>query len=77
MAFNKCRFCENDNIQFVSYEGPFGPKYQIICNKCKNSTAQYLCKDDAFSAWNKENREDQLWQIGEELKVLKLHYRKQ
>lgn len=56
MAFNKCRFCENDNIQFVSYEGPFGPKYQVICNKCKNSTAEYLCKDDAFKAWNEENK---------------------
>lgn len=56
MPFNKCRFCGKRNIKFVSWEGPFGPKYQVICNKCKNSTAEYLCKDDAFNAWNTENR---------------------
>ena len=56
MAFNKCRVCENDNIQFVSYRVPFGIKYQVICNTCKNSTGEYLCKDDAFNAWNEENK---------------------
>lgn len=48
--------CETAATQFVSYEGPFGPKYQVICNKCKNSTAEYLCRDDAFNAWNEENK---------------------
>lgn len=56
MAFNKCRFCEKKDIQFVCSEWNSCTHYSVMCNTCKNGTRVYFTKEDAFKAWNEENK---------------------
>ena len=57
MAFNKCRFCRKRNIKFeYSLDSNCNELVQVYCENCDNTTGKYFTKEDAFNAWNEENK---------------------
>ena len=57
MAFNKCRFCGKRNIKFeYALDSHFKELVQVYCENCDNTTHKYFTKEDAFNAWNEENK---------------------
>lgn len=57
MAFNKCRFCRKRNIKFeYSLDNNCNELVQVYCENCNNTTNKYFTKEDAFNAWNEENK---------------------
>lgn len=56
-AFNKCRFCKKRNIKFeYALDNNFKELVQVYCENCDNTTGKYFTKEDAFNAWNEENK---------------------
>lgn len=57
MAFNKCRFCGKRNIKFeYALDSNFKELVQVYCENFDNTTHKYFTKEDAFKAWNEENK---------------------
>lgn len=57
MAFNKCRFCGKRNIKFeYALDNHCNELVQVYCENCDNTTHKYFTKEEAFNAWNEENK---------------------
>ena len=56
MAFNKCRFCKGVPFFFYSLDRSCKEVVQLSCRRCGNSTRKYHSEDEAFNAWNEENK---------------------
>lgn len=57
MAFNKCRFCKKRNIKFeYALDNNCQELVQVYCENCDNTTHKYFTKEEAFNAWNEENK---------------------
>ena len=56
-GFNKCRFCRKRNIKFeYALDNNCKELVQVYCENCDNTTHKYFTKEDAFNAWNEENK---------------------
>ena len=61
MAFNKCKYCTTRNAKFESYYNFQTRKddFTVHCCTCNNETEKYSTREEAFTAWNLENPEEE------------------